>query len=102
MRSLMIAALAAASAVAVTASSPAQALEYQYCLQGENMGYPGDCQYYSFAQCKAAASGTNADCGINPMVAFGAERGYGAYAYAPLEDSRGAYGYAPVERRLRW
>ncbi|HEY0330231.1 MAG TPA: DUF3551 domain-containing protein [Rhodopseudomonas sp.] len=100
MRSIMIAALAAASAVAATAASPAKAQDYQYCLQGEDFGYPGDCQYFSYAQCKAAASGTNSDCGINPRVAFGGERGYGAYAYAPLVDSRSAaYAYAPLAPR---
>ncbi|QIO33808.1 DUF3551 domain-containing protein [Bradyrhizobium sp. 1(2017)] len=41
-----------------------------YCLQGRIWGYPGNCQFSSYAQCMATASGTNAYCGINPMYAF--------------------------------
>ncbi|EHR01118.1 DUF3551 domain-containing protein [Bradyrhizobium sp. WSM471] len=41
-----------------------------YCLQGRSWGYPGNCQFSSYSQCMATASGTYAYCGINPMHAF--------------------------------
>lgn len=84
MRPLMIATLAAAAlGSAALTSSPAAAYDdYPYCLQGRQQGYPGDCNFTSFRQCKAAASGTNADCGINPRVAYGARPdGYGRRYY---------------------
>ena len=49
-----------------------------YCLQGRIWGYPGNCQFSSYAQCMATASGTNAYCGINPQYAFARQR-RGAY-----------------------
>ena len=49
-----------------------------YCLQGRNWGYPGNCQFSSYAQCMATASGTDAGCGINPSYAF-ARQGRGDY-----------------------
>jgi Protein of unknown function (DUF3551) len=45
-----------------------------YCLQGRIWGYPGNCQFSSYAQCMATASGTNAYCGINPQYAFALQR----------------------------
>ncbi|MBB5045811.1 hypothetical protein HNR60_000546 [Rhodopseudomonas rhenobacensis] len=85
MRSLIIAALAATSvaALAGATSSPAEARDYAYCLQGRQQGYPGACDYTSFQQCKAAASGTESDCGINPRFAFGNQGRsyYHAYPY---------------------
>ena len=49
-----------------------------YCLQGRDYGYPGNCQFSSYAQCMATASGTDAYCGINPQYAFARQR-QGAY-----------------------
>ncbi|MGJ4939780.1 DUF3551 domain-containing protein [Bradyrhizobium sp. HKCCYLS1011] len=48
----------------------ASAHDYLYCLQGRRWGYPGNCQFRNFQQCRAAASGTDDDCGINPRAAF--------------------------------
>ena len=45
-----------------------------YCLQGRVWGYPGNCQFSSYAQCMATASGTDAGCGINPRYAFAQQR----------------------------
>jgi hypothetical protein len=45
-----------------------------YCLQGRIWGYPGNCQFSSYAQCMATASGTDAYCGINPQYAFALQR----------------------------
>ena len=41
----------------------------RYCLQGRAWGYPGNCQFSSYSQCMASASGTDAYCGINPRYA---------------------------------
>ncbi|MBK3665609.1 DUF3551 domain-containing protein [Bradyrhizobium diazoefficiens] len=41
-----------------------------YCLQGRTWGYPGNCQFSTYDQCMATASGTYAYCGINPIYAF--------------------------------
>src|SRR5215471_18623778 len=45
-----------------------------YCLQGRIWGYPGNCQFSSYAQCMATASGTVAYCGVNPRYAFTEQR----------------------------
>jgi hypothetical protein len=75
MRTLIYAALSAASVLAISASaSPAAAQDYKYCLQGREWGYPGNCQFSSYRQCMVTASGTDAYCDINPRFAF-RERG---------------------------
>lgn len=51
-------------------SVPAATLPDSYCLQGRVWGYPGNCQFSSYSQCMATASGTDAYCGINPQYAF--------------------------------
>jgi uncharacterized protein DUF3551 len=69
-------ALAAASALFTgTAISPASAMDYPYCLQGRQTGYPGECSYRSYQECQASASGRDASCGINPRVAYNQQRG---------------------------
>ena len=79
-RNVSLAILAAVSALAVVGSmSPAPAAERiqdRYCLQGRAWGYPGNCQFSSYQQCLASASGTNAGCGLNPTYAFAPQRGY--------------------------
>jgi len=45
-----------------------------YCLQGRIWGYPGNCQFSSYEQCMATASGTHAYCGVNPAHAFAQQR----------------------------
>ncbi|MDD1521674.1 MULTISPECIES: DUF3551 domain-containing protein [Bradyrhizobium] len=45
-----------------------------YCLQGRTWGYPGNCQFSTYEQCMATASGTYAYCGINPVYAFARQR----------------------------
>jgi hypothetical protein len=63
-------ALASAASAVIASASPAAAFDYPYCLQGKQTGIPGDCNYASYAQCMASASGRDAYCAINPRVAF--------------------------------
>ncbi|WP_407159307.1 DUF3551 domain-containing protein [Bradyrhizobium sp. STM 3557] len=79
MRHLILAAASTACLLAgLSAFSPAAA-ESRYCLQGRIWGYPGNCQFATYEQCQASASGTNAYCGINPRYAYGQQRGYRRY-----------------------
>ncbi|RTE91601.1 DUF3551 domain-containing protein [Bradyrhizobium sp. LVM 105] len=48
----------------------AEAIQDRYCLQGRRWGYPGNCQFSTYAQCMATASGTIDSCGLNPTYAF--------------------------------
>jgi len=54
--------------------APAVTVPDRYCLQGRIWGYPGNCQFSSYAQCMATASGTNNGCGINPQYLFTHQR----------------------------
>src|ERR1700751_1809127 len=45
-----------------------------YCLQGVIWGYPGNCQFSTYDQCEAAASGTVAYCQDNPQYLFAEQR----------------------------
>lgn len=77
MHRLLLAATAAAALVAAFGSvSPAAAAgdSSRYCLQGTTWGYPGNCQFSTYEQCQATASGTDAGCGINPVSAFADQR----------------------------
>lgn len=68
-----LAAVAAATAIAgasLFGGTAAQARDYAYCLTSPGYGYPGDCNYASYRQCRAAASGRLADCIVNPRAAF--------------------------------
>jgi hypothetical protein len=60
--------------LAVALPGEASAYDYAYCLQGRQPGYPGNCQFTSYQQCMATASGTDSYCGINPRVAFGMQQ----------------------------
>ncbi|MEN3288356.1 MAG: hypothetical protein V7634_2656 [Bradyrhizobium sp.] len=61
-----------AAGLAWSALAPqiASAQDYPYCLQGLRWGYPGNCEFQTYEQCRATASGTIDDCGINPRFAF--------------------------------
>ena len=80
MKSLIVAALAATTIITAGGVSPAAAYDYPYCLQGRSWGYPGNCQFTSYEQCLATASGTDSSCGINPRAAF-ASQGARRYRY---------------------
>lgn len=77
-RNVSLAIMATVSALTVVGSiSPAPAAESiqdSYCLQGRKSGYPGNCQFSSYEQCMATASGTADGCGINPLNAFVQQR----------------------------
>lgn len=45
-------------------------IQDRYCLQGRIWGYPGNCQFATYEQCMASASGTDAYCGENPAFLF--------------------------------
>jgi hypothetical protein len=66
-RNISLGILATVSALAVVGSiSPAPAAETiqdSYCLQGRISGYPGNCEFSSYQQCMATASGTADGCG---------------------------------------
>ena len=53
-----------------TATGPAAAFEYPYCITGGGWGSPGDCSYRSYAECSVTLSGRFGSCNINPRVAF--------------------------------
>jgi len=55
---------------------PPLPVQDRYCLQGRIWGYPGNCQFATYDQCMATASGTDAYCGINPTYAFAREWRY--------------------------
>jgi hypothetical protein len=78
-----LAILATMSALTAVSSAPAAAagIQDRYCLQGRQWGYPGNCQFSSYPQCMATASGTDAYCGINPQYAFARQRGYHQRGY---------------------
>lgn len=62
---------------ALCAAAPAQAQgrgSYAYCLTSPGYGYPGECSYATYAQCRASASGRRADCVLNPVVGFSQPR----------------------------
>lgn len=46
----------------------------RYCLQGRQWGYPGNCNFATYGQCMASASGTDSSCGINPRHAYARHR----------------------------
>jgi hypothetical protein len=84
----------------VLAALPASAQPYDpsdfpYCLQGRDYGLPGLCQFISYQQCEATASGTNSYCGINPRFAFAAPLdGQPLQAYGRVH-----YGHGGVHHR---
>jgi len=67
---------AAVSAILIlaTVGSLSPAFADRYCLQGRRWGNPGNCQFATLEQCRVAASGTHASCGLNPRYAFGRSR----------------------------
>ena len=69
MRTLFLAALTTSATILATGVTPVAASEYRYCLQGDDFAGAGDCEFASYAQCEAAASGRTASCIANPNLA---------------------------------
>lgn len=78
MRFVLLATAAATMIAALGSIAPAAAQD-RYCLQGRRWGYPGNCQFATYGQCMAAASGTDAFCGVNPRHAFARQRHWHRY-----------------------
>lgn len=51
-------------------AQPDDPYDYPYCLQGKDYGFPGQCQFTSYLQCMATASGTFGYCAPNPRFAY--------------------------------
>ena len=75
MRSLILAGLSVAAIVTGFGlpTVPASAHEYPYCLQGTRWGYPGNCQFSTYEECRRTASGTDDYCDVNPRAAYRGE-----------------------------
>jgi hypothetical protein len=72
---VMISALASIDPASAQRRHTGQAgIQDRYCLQGRSWGYPGNCQFSSYRQCMATASGTFATCGNNPAYAYARDR----------------------------
>ncbi|ACF03801.1 DUF3551 domain-containing protein [Rhodopseudomonas palustris] len=85
MRYLALAAMAlgAFGATQLIGAQPAAAsVEYPYCIQGKQQGFPGDCNYATFSSCRFTASGQGGSCVMNPRYGT-VDRGYDSYGYAP-------------------
>lgn len=57
-----------------SAAFPTTGIQDRFCLQGKEWGYPGNCEFSTYEQCAATASGTNAGCGENPQYLFAEQR----------------------------
>jgi hypothetical protein len=66
-------ALAAFGAISAAGSNSAVARDYPYCLQSRSYGV--ECNYTSYDQCRASASGRQAECIVNPIIAFSQQAG---------------------------
>jgi hypothetical protein len=67
MRRIILAVLALGT-ISVAGSSPAAAFDYPYCAQTRYDEF--HCEFTSYNQCLATASGIGADCILNPIIAF--------------------------------
>jgi len=56
------------------ASAVPGGIQDRYCLQGYQWGYPGNCEFSTYDQCLATASGTEDGCGENPQYLFKSQR----------------------------
>ena len=74
MRQVLFAGLLIAGLVAT--ASPSFARQDRYCLFGSTWGLHGPCQFSTYEQCRASASGTGAGCRLNPHYARGHGRGH--------------------------
>ena len=66
---ILVLALTTSATIFATGVTPVAASEYRYCLQGDDYAGAGDCEFASYRQCEAAASGRTASCAANPYLA---------------------------------
>jgi len=52
----------------------ADSIQDRYCLQGQDAGYPGNCEFSTYEQCKATASGNDGACTENRSYLFAEQR----------------------------
>jgi hypothetical protein len=81
MRNLVIIATLGAFSLAPSAASAGifgylDRPDSSYCLQGRDYGIPGLCEFRSYAECEATASGTFGYCGANPRLTFAQPKPY--------------------------
>jgi Protein of unknown function (DUF3551) len=62
------------TAVGSVSLADAAGLQDRYCLQGSQSDFPGDCQFTSYFQCMASASGKDARCRENPKYEYARKR----------------------------
>lgn len=93
MRNLVLA-LLAVGGLAVVGSAPAQAVgtRYPFCMQGQEDPGLSDCNYTSYQQCAATASGRFLYCMANPYYIPG---GYDPRGYRGRHRVRYVYPYDP-------
>jgi hypothetical protein len=68
MRTLFLV-LATSATIFATGVTPVAASEYRSCLQGDDYAGAGDCEFTSYLQCQATASGRTAYCAASPYLA---------------------------------
>jgi hypothetical protein len=55
---------------AVGAANAALARSDNFCLQDREWGFAGNCEFRTYHQCEATASGTDAFCNLNPELYY--------------------------------
>jgi Protein of unknown function (DUF3551) len=64
---ILVLALATSAAIFATGVTPVAA--NRYCLHGDDYSVAGDCEFASYQQCQATASGRTAYCEVNHYLA---------------------------------
>jgi hypothetical protein len=67
-------AFSALALTCIAVPTPSAARDYPYCIKRWGEAGPGDCRFTSFRQCQATSSGLNADCYVNPRLAYGRQQ----------------------------
>jgi hypothetical protein len=66
--------ISALTAVGSISLADAAGPQDRYCLQSPQRDYPGNCQFNSYFQCMAAASGKDDQCRENPKYELARKR----------------------------
>ena len=90
MRSAVLALLAFGS-ISATCSVAEAGFEYPYCIQSQKDGTL--CEYSSYDQCMATASGRGVECIVNPAVAFAQQTPQIEQPQRPRRHHRRNYDY---------